>query len=457
MYNEDTIVAISTPPGRSALGIIRLSGSRALEIAARICEKDRSAFKPKTVTLCRLFHPETEDFLDQALVTYFKAPKSYTGEDLVEFSCHGSPVVLSEVLQAILSLGARTATPGEFTMRAFLNGRIDLSQAEAIADLIDSRTSYQARLARQQLEGSLSSFLKPLKERLIELIVHLESSLEFVEDDITTESRERISEQLSALIAEMKRSEEGFAFGRIIREGINLAIVGKPNVGKSSIFNCLLKQQRAIVTDIPGTTRDTLSEKISLRGIPVNLVDTAGLRFTEDIVERLGVERSYSAIADADLILVVLDSSGGLDEKDLELFERCKQDDFIVALNKSDLRSAIVEEDLKPFVNGRAAVRVSARTGSGIDWLEEEIFKRISSGRSAGREDFIVTNARHQVLIKQTIECLCEAQAALNAGYSEEVVLVGLHRSLQLLGEITGETLIEDILNKIFSTFCIGK
>lgn len=442
---DDTIAAISTPAGRGGIGVIRLSGSLSHKIACQLAPKCNPS-RTRLAQFCSLQDPETSALIDQSIITFFKAPGSFTGQDAVELSCHGSPFVLSRVLQYCFTLGARPARPGEFTLRAFLNGKIDLTQAEAIRDLINAQSEYQARLAVRQMKGELSLYLQPLKEHLLEVIVHLESSVEFVDEALDTHSIDAIEAKLSEIREQLQRLSDSYRLGRLVREGLKLAIVGRPNVGKSSLFNALLQRDRAIVTDIPGTTRDSLIEASSIKGIPVHLIDTAGIRKSEDIVERLGIERSFSAIAEADLVLVVFDGTQPLSEEDLDILRHCHSTPHLIVLNKCDL--GILERRDCAFI-------VSARTGEGIDKLQDGILSYLSGTES--RNDTLVLDSRHHSLISLALSEIRAATLRLREGFSEEVALFHLHNALRHLGEITGETTVEDLLGQIFSTFCVGK
>lgn len=452
MYTDldDTIAAISTPAGRGGIGVIRLSGLLSHNIAYRLAPKCNPS-KTRYAQFHSLYDPVTSVLIDQAVITFFKAPASFTGQDSVELSCHGSPFVLSRVLQHCFTLGARPALPGEFTLRAFLNGKIDLTQAEGIRDLIDAQSDYQARLAVRQMQGELSRYLQPLKENLLEVIVHLESSVEFVDEALNTHSIDEIELKLSGIRQQLQRLSDSYRLGRLIREGFKLAIVGRPNVGKSSLFNALLQRDRAIVTDIPGTTRDSLIEVSSIKGIPVHLVDTAGIRKSEDLVERLGIERSFAAIAEADLVLTVLDATLPLSEEDLAILEHCNSTSHLIVVNKCDLGILIDTAKLG------STFTVSARTGEGIDRLQDGILSYLSGTASESRNDTLVLDSRHHSLIHSALSEMSEAILRLREGFSEEVALLHLHNSLRHLGEITGETTVEDLLGRIFSTFCIGK
>lgn len=443
-----TIVALSTPRGRGALAVIRLSGPTAIAVVQQMC--DLEEVEARRATLVTLRRPRDKEILDQALLTCFQTPHSLTGEDVVEISCHGSPAVVRSIIDTTLELGAMLAGPGEFTLRALSNGKINLAQAEAIRDLIAAQTDAAVKQASRQLNGELSDALGPFKEKLVEVIVLLESALEFVEDDLPAVRANEIDGDLAAVTIGVERLARSYSAGRLIKEGIQVTITGRPNVGKSSLFNGLVERERAIVTDIPGTTRDTLTEAVDLDGIPVVLTDTAGLRETTDDIETLGMARTRRAMSDADLVLVVLDGADELGPSDQELLDQTAGTRRLVVMNKSDLpgfRSCI--QELQP-------IKVSARTGEGLDALRAAI---LSSVNSNGVEDdsLLITNARHYDLLCSTKRELEAARTALSERHTEELILVPLHNALKFLGQITGETTTEDILSEIFATFCIGK
>ena len=455
MRTPDTIVALSTPPGRSGIGVIRLSGPASLNYTRLLLRKPDFTPEPNRVTLKTIRDPESGDALDQALVTYFKSPHSFTGEDVIELSCHGSPVLLLEVVDALLRLGARAADPGEFTLLALSNGRLSLSQAEAIRDLIDAQTNAATRQAARQLGGELSTRLQPFKDSLIKIIVRLESSLEFVEDDLPDFALESLSLQLESLIQNLETLARTFHSGRLLKDGLRVTLAGRPNAGKSSIFNKLLTSDRAIVTDIPGTTRDSLSELLNLEGVPVLLTDTAGVRAAEDPIEHLGIERTRQAMADADLIVAVIDGSQPLTREDESLLAELPEAGYLIALNKSDL-----ETFGRATLNGSARnikpIPISAKTGAGFDELRRAMLSPFADG-GFQNTDFLITNARHSDLLRRTADSLRASQAAISEGATEDLILVGLYDGLRFLGEITGETTPEDVLTQIFATFCIGK
>lgn len=456
MEREATIAAIATPPGRGGIGVIRLSGPASLALVeGMIVSPSPGPWEPNRASLRRLFDPLTGDLIDEALVTWFRAPHSFTGEEVVEISCHGSPVVLGQLLRLVMALGAQPAQPGEFTMRAFLNRRLDLTQAEAIHDLIQAQTSHQARVAARQVCGELSRQLQPLRSQLIELIVHLESSVEFVEDDLDPLDLARFHDLLRQQVASLERLTATYRAGRILRNGARMALIGRPNVGKSSVFNSLLGRDRAIVTSLPGTTRDLLQEPLSIGGIPVQLVDTAGIRQTEDPIEQIGVERTHSAIAEADFVVAVIEATSTLPDQEVTLLEEAAPALYLI--NKCDLGSFHSRERLATLAGERPILEVSAYTGQGMETLREALQEILLPHGSIETESALVTNERHYLALCETLACLERACQVLQAGLTEEILLDPLHLALRNLGLITGETLIDDLLNQIFATFCIGK
>jgi tRNA modification GTPase len=448
----DTIVAVATPPGRSAVGLIRLSGPRSIEILRSLVRDAEFTPEPNRIILKQIKAEESEEVLDFALISYFESPHSFTGEDMVEISCHGSPVILRQLLNQIQKRDGRLAGPGEFTMRACRNGKLNLSQAEAIRDLIDAQTNAAAQQATRQLKGELSVALQPAKQELISVIVKLESALEFVEDDLPQLELSEMERQLAGVVAAVDSLGLTFQTGHLLQDGIRVALIGRPNVGKSSVFNRLLRSDRAIVTEVPGTTRDSLTESISLRGIPVSLTDTAGIREAGDKIEAIGVERTHRAMADADLLVVVLDGSIDLHPEDHSVLSRARETRHVVVVNKSDLPAVRFDGEL----DQHKVVHLSALTGEGLDQLSAAILEPFGSVDSEA-VGLLVTNSRHHDLLRRAQSSLEGSRELLGQRVSEEVVLVGLHNALRFLGEITGETTSEDILNEIFSTFCIGK
>ena len=494
MNLDDTIVAVATPPGRGGIGVVRLAGPEARAIAKPMlrlkhdlepgravfgelvepCGSDlgvrpaeETAKKPgsqfETNVRIGVSAPNPQDtsragaqapheeHIDEVVVTYFGKPHSYTTDDVIEISAHGSPVVLRHIVNLALAGGARLAEPGEFTMRAFLNGRIDLTQAEAVRDLIESQTLYQARVAAQQLEGALSRRLQPVKQKLVELIALLEAGIDFAEDDVSVLPAQQILEHLDTIQAPLGDLSRSFAYGKIVHQGITLAIVGRPNVGKSSLFNRLVERERAIVTATPGTTRDLVTETVSLGGIPLNLVDTAGIRRVLDEAESIGIKKTMEALADADFVLVVLDASQPANQEEEELLKQVEQRAAIVVLNKADL--GVIE---RAGTNNNS-VRTSALTGEGIPELRNVILRKAAGETSASAESGFLTNARHQALVGDSLAALDAAKNAVNNRVPHEMLLLDLYNVLRPLDEITGATTTDDILNLIFSRFCIGK
>ena len=425
---------------------MRLSGDRARAITEAILRfRPEHVWKPWTAALAELVDADAH-VIDQVVATFYAAPRSYTAEDLVEISCHGSPIVLRFAMERACAAGGRLAEPGEFSLRAYLNGRIDLPQAEAVRDLIESTTLYQARIAAQQAEGSVSRRIQPAKEQLLELIALLEAGIDFAEDDISVAPTIEILRRLDPVLHALQRLISTFDYGKLVHSGITLAIVGRPNVGKSSLFNRLLEQDRAIVTEIPGTTRDLVSEVAAIEGIPIRFVDTAGIRTGQDLAERLGIERSYQAMAEADLTLVVIDLSQPVEPADLALMDRARsQGRYILVGNKSDLPTVAVPPE--------ECIAVSAISGHGIDRLREKIVPAAAREQESG----FITSLRHEQLLCESVEALQQARTATELGIPHEMLLLDLYAALRPIDAITGATSADDILNRIFSTFCIGK
>lgn len=476
---DDTIVAIATPPGRGGIGVVRLSGPDALKISRPLLrlkhdlEPGRAVFgelidhapqlKPAHVETAVPGGPAEQSSaassrIDEVVVTYFAKPHSYTTDDVVEISAHGSPVVLRHIVELCLAAGSRLAEPGEFTMRAFLNGRIDLTQAEAVRDLIDSQTLYQAKVAAQQLDGALSRRLQPIKQRLVELIALLEAGIDFAEDDVSVLPNKTILDHIAVVHTPLSELNASFAYGKIVHEGLTLAIVGRPNVGKSSLFNRLVERERAIVTSTPGTTRDLVTETVAIGGIPVKLVDTAGIRKAMDEAESIGIQKSMEALADADLVLVVFDASQPPGAEDEELLRQAEVRPVVVVGNKSDLKAEIsTAGNVGQKWGIHIPVRTSALTGEGIAELRGEILRHLGGENGAQAEAGFLTNVRHHGLIKDSLAALDAVRAAVANKIPHEMLLLDLYNALRPLDAITGATTNDDILNLIFSTFCIGK
>ena len=452
-YANDTIAAISTPPGRGGIGILRLSGPDACVIAGPLL-KLRHAMAPAQARFAEILDIEDKEgreVLDEAVVTYFQAPHSYTGEDIVEIAAHGSPVLLDYLLRACIAGGARLAEPGEFTERAFLAGRLDLTQAEAVKDLIESTTLHQARVAAQQLGGALSRQIAPIKEKLVHLIAALEAGIDFAEDDIDLLSVPEITARIEAIEAPLASLEQTFGYGRIVRDGFSLAIVGRPNVGKSSLFNRLVQRDRAIVTASPGTTRDLVTERVSLDGIPLELIDTAGLRDAVDEAETIGITKSREAMAEADIVLLVLDATAPLHPEDEAAIAAHTTRPLLIAVNKRDLIST-ASLPMHPH----RTIETSALTGEGIAALREAILQIVAAGVPSA-ETALLTNLRQQQAVLRSLAALGRARQAAGAAIPHEMLLLDLYESLQSLDALTGVTTTDDVLHLIFSTFCIGK
>jgi tRNA modification GTPase len=446
---EDTIVAISTPPGRGGIGIVRLSGPQARIIAEPLI-KLRHPLAPAQVRFAEVLD-STGETLDEAVVTWFQSPHSYTSEDVVEIAAHGSPVLLDHLLRQCLAAGARLAEPGEFTQRAFISGRLDLTQAEAVHDLIEATTLHQARIAARQLGGSLSRQITPIKQQLIALIAALEAGIDFAEDDIDFLAANEITAQIQSIQAPLAALERTFTYGRIVREGFTLAIIGRPNVGKSSLFNRLIERDRAIVTATPGTTRDLVTERVSLDGIPVELIDTAGLRESSDEAESIGIAKSREAMAEADVILFVFDATAPIHNHDEEAIAALTTRPFLIAANKQDLGSAANPFNPSAYI----VLETSALTGAGIPELRRAILSLLTK-EAPTTETALLTNLRQQRAVSAALAALGRIQQAA-ATIPHEIILLDLYEALQALDVLTGTTTSDDILNLIFSKFCIGK
>ena len=453
---NETIVAVSTPPGRGGIGIVRLSGPHALEIANALITP-RNPLAHARALFAEIRDPDTQHKLDEAIVTYFARPKSYTGEDLVEIAAHGSPVILELLVRLALQRGARLARPGEFTERAFLSGRIDLTQAEAVRDLIESQTLYQARIAAEQMGGALSRRIQPAKQMLVELISLLEAGIDFAEDDVEVTPETEIVTRIDTISTDLDKLAHSFEHGRLVHSGLTLAIVGRPNVGKSSLFNRLVERERAIVTASPGTTRDLVTERVALGGIPIELVDTAGLREATDEAESIGIRKSREALADADLILVVLEAGIPTREDEAALIQSLAGRHALIARNKSDLgfldsNGAVTSEELPTL----PTIFTSALTGQGVAELRTTLLNMVQTSAPEA-EGGMLTNLRHHDAVTSAIASLHAAKSAAGARIPHEMLLLDLYSSLRQLDSLTGETTADDILDRIFSTFCIGK
>ena len=458
----DTIAAISTPMGEGAIAIVRLSGDDAVHIANKIFKspgsKQLKDEKSHTIHYGHLIEPKTEEVVEEVMLSLMRAPKTFTREDVVEINCHGGIVSVNRVLQLVLQNGARLADPGEFTKRAFLNGRIDLSQAEAVMDLIRAKTDRAMNVALGQMEGKLSKLIGQLRNALIETLAHVEVNIDYPEyDDVEEMTIPVLLEKCSWVRDEIAKLLQTSSQGKILREGLSTVILGRPNVGKSSLLNSLVHENKAIVTDVAGTTRDIIEEYVNVRGVPLRLVDTAGIRETEDIVERIGVERSRQVLKEADLILLVLNSAEGLSEEDERLFETIQSMDFIVVVNKTDLPQQIDLEKVKELSNGRPVVTTSILQEQGIIELEEAIAKTFFEGQIEANDLTYVSNARHIALLHQAKTTIEDAIDAAESGVPVDMIQIDVTRTWELLGEIVGDTVQESLINQLFSQFCLGK
>jgi len=459
MKDFDTIAAVATGIGESGISIIRVSGGKALEIVNSIfCGKNgRSLLDMKTYSMRygHIISKENNEPIDEVIVSYMKGPRSYTAEDTVEINCHGGIVATNRVLEEVVRAGARIAEPGEFTKRAFLNGRIDLSQAEGVMDIIRAKTELSMKSALAQSEGRISREISAMRERLLGIIAHIEATVDFPEDDLEEITSQKVKADLKELIENIDRLISSANEGKIIREGIDVVIVGKPNVGKSSLLNALLMENRAIVTDVPGTTRDVIEEYLNIDGIPLKVVDTAGIRETDDVVEKIGVEKSKKKINEADLIILMLDVSRELDNEDREIIQYMKDKRYLLLLNKTDLEKKLniheIDELNKDFI-----IEVSALKGKGIDKLKEAIKSMFFKGEISSN-DIMITNLRHKEALIRAKEKCEESLRTLEEGFAIDLASIDAREAWSSLGEITGDTIEEDLLNKIFSEFCIGK
>jgi tRNA modification GTPase len=460
VIQADTIAAIATPPGTGGIGIIRASGPNAERIGHALFQprKAREAFQSHRLYHGEIICPATGRILDEVLVAFLRAPHSFTGEETLEIHCHGGPLVLEEVLQAVLRAGARPAEPGEFTRRAFLNGRIDLSQAEAVQEMISARTRRGLDLAIGHLHGDLSRATGELRASILDILTLLEAEIDFQEEDgIDAAPREGLLDQLRGITARIEELTASYGEGRIVRDGARVVITGKANVGKSSLFNRLLGEKRAIVTPHAGTTRDFIEESVSIRGVPVRFVDTAGIRESQDPIEKEGIDLVWQQASAADAVVILLDGSGPLTPEDLGLIEANRGRNVVVAINKSDLTRVLDRGLLPEELSRRELVWVSAKTGDGIAAFRDAVHSAVSRSAGECHADTILTNLRHKVALERAFSSLRTAEQGLSGGLSPEFIALDLREALGALGEITGQTITEEVLDRIFSTFCIGK
>lgn len=459
MKEFDTIAAIATPVGEGGISIIRVSGNDALKIVNSIFipknGNDILNMKQYTIKYGNIINREKDEVIDEVLISFMKGPKSFTAEDTVEINCHGGIFSTNSVLEEVIKAGARFAEPGEFTKRAFLNGRIDLSQAEAVIDLITSKTEASRKAAIFQSEGKLSKEILKLRNKLLEMIAHIEATVDYPEDDLEEVTSENTISDLDNLLIEINKLISSSDEGKIIRDGLKTVIIGKPNVGKSSLLNALLEEKRAIVTDVAGTTRDIIEEYINVSGIPIKLIDTAGIRNTEDVVEKIGVEKSKEKIEEADLIILMLDASNLIDEEDLKIINYIKDKKYVVLLNKIDLDKKIEFSSFEG-IDKSNIIEISAMSGQNIDELKNKIKTKFFSGE-INRNEVIITNIRHkEALVRARDNCISAIEALKNTS-AIDLASIDLRNAWHNLGEITGETIQEDLIDKIFKDFCLGK
>lgn len=456
---EDTIAAVATAYGEGGIGIIRISGEEALPILQEIFEfhGDTDTFTSRRMTYGKIIDKEKNQIIDEVLAVYMKGPKTYTAEDVVEINCHGSMVSLRKTLALVLRKGARLAEPGEFTKRAFLNGRLDLSQAEAVIDMIRAKTDKSFDVAVSQLEGRLSLKVEEIRQKLLDLLVDITVNIDYPDEDIEEMTYEKLEESIVETQDMIEKLLATSSTGRMIREGIKIAIVGKPNVGKSSLMNGLLKEKRAIVTDIPGTTRDTIEEVLSIRNIPVYLVDTAGIRETSDKVEKMGIEKSKEAFNQADFILFLLDGSRPLEEEDLQIMEFLKERKSLVLINKRDLGEAISIEEIAAKLPASQVIEASLLKGQGITEIEDAVEDLVYGGEIVQKESMMVNNVRHIELLQQAVKSLTDALHMSERREALDFIEVDVKNAYERLGEIIGETVSDDIINEVFARFCLGK
>ncbi|HEJ8261373.1 TPA: tRNA uridine-5-carboxymethylaminomethyl(34) synthesis GTPase MnmE [Staphylococcus aureus] len=456
----DTITSISTPMGEGAIGIVRLSGPQAVEIADKLYKGKHllNDVPSHTINYGHIIDPESKEVIEEVMVSVLRAPKTFTREDIIEINCHGGILTINRVLELTMTYGARMAEPGEFTKRAFLNGRIDLSQAEAVMDFIRSKTDRASKVAMNQIEGRLSDLIKKQRQSILEILAQVEVNIDYPEyDDVEDATTEFLLEQSKEIKQEINRLLDTGAQGKIMREGLSTVIVGKPNVGKSSMLNNLIQDNKAIVTEVAGTTRDVLEEYVNVRGVPLRLVDTAGIRETEDIVEKIGVERSRKALSHADLILFVLNNNEALTQEDYTLYEVVKNEDVIVIVNKMDLEQNIDINEVKDMIGDTPLIQTSMLKQEGIDELEIQIRDLFFGGEVQNQDMTYVSNSRHISLLKQARQTIQDAIDAAESGVPMDMVQIDLTRTWEILGEIIGETASDELIDQLFSQFCLGK
>lgn len=457
----DTIAAISTPPGEGGIGIVRISGDEAIEIADKLYSMGKKSLADQdthTIHYGKVVHPKTGDIVDEVMVSVMRAPKTYTREDVVEINSHGGILVVNKVLQVVLNNGARLAEPGEFTKRAFLNGRIDLSQAEAVMDMIRAKTDRAMHVAVDQLDGQMARLIRDLRQKILDTLAQVEVNIDYPEyDDVEEMTSQLLEDKAREVKADIQKLLETAQQGKILREGLATAIIGRPNVGKSSLLNTLLRQDKAIVTDVAGTTRDVIEEYVNVKGVPLKLIDTAGIRETDDEVERIGVDRSRQAIQQADLILLVFNQSEKLTAEDVALIEATKGQNRIILLNKTDLDQQLNVDKLSQLIANDPIVGTSMMTQAGMDELQNKIAELFFSGQTGERDATYVSNTRHIALLEEAEDALSEVLNGIALDMPVDLVQIDMRRAWDLLGEITGDSVQDELITKLFSQFCLGK
>lgn len=461
MFIDDTIAAIATAPGEAGIGIVRISGDKSIDLIDKIFRskegKKLSEYKARRITYGYIIDPKTDKRVDEVLVSYMKGPNTYTKEDVIEINCHGGMIPVKNILELVLRMGARAADPGEFTKRAFLNGRIDLAQAEAVMDLISAKTEKGFDVALNQLEGSLSKKVTKVRETLLEMLAHVEVSIDFAEEDIDEVTLDFLLEKSSEVEKDIQKLLDTADTGKILREGLSTVIVGKPNVGKSSLLNALVRESRAIVTDVPGTTRDVIEEHLNIKGIPLRLIDTAGIRETEDVVEKIGVEKSKELFNLADLIIVMLDASRELMEEDKQIINLIGQKKALIIINKTDLPQKLNFEEIETIIENKKIIKVSLVEEKGLEEIEDALVEMVYQGQVRAKDSLLVTNIRHKNALERALESIKDSTKAIKQQLPLDFVEVDIKNTWEALGEITGDSVGEDLLDHIFKNFCIGK
>lgn len=455
---EDTIAAIATPPGEGGIGIVRISGENARDILDRIfVPASPNGLENRKMSYGTIVDPASENIVDEVLCVYMKGPKTYTVEDVVEINCHGGMVPLRKTLELVLKSGARIAEPGEFTKRAFLNGRLDLSQAEAVIDVIRAKTDKTFDVAMNQLEGNFSKQIKEIRKKLVDILVNITVNIDYPDEDIEEITYEKLEKDLESVAEDIDSLLSSADTGRMIQEGLNVAIIGKPNVGKSSLMNNLLNEARAIVTEIPGTTRDTIEEHLSIKGIPIRLTDTAGIRDTDDVIEKIGIEKSKESFNQADLVIFIIDSSRKISDEDMEIINIIDQKKAIVVLNKIDLEKVITRDEVELMLPEAIIIETSMEKQQGIDLIEEKIVDMVYGGKVSQSSSIMVTNVRHKNILENASKSISDGIEMTRKKEALEFIEIDVNSSYETLGEIIGETVQDDIINEVFARFCLGK